>query len=533
MENQQLNSYLSNISTKIKSDISQSDNESSKDFHEELINYKLSLRKNKINNKLMEIRLKKLDKSTKITNRQKLYEYKKLFEINKIKQTKEKFLKKDPNFLKDKKFIELVHLYSQNINHDENIQKIFDLNDTIILKEIFNEIIKDINSSLIDLELFDYYLLILGNFFIYTKNIYENDNKDFINLFLDILNKNANLEIYDKGNFDVINDTLWLIHLYIYFNKNNYINHFSYILQNITFYLSNNFLKIMSLFYEQKKNDKLFFSIIKEIIYSLLNIFSAIFEEILDNINIIPNSFNLPNEIIQNSFDNLLNILYYKLVKDIYDENITDILALIFSINNNFIFIDISKNNFFEVICLLFDKFKYEDYENNKIIQNLIIILNKLIDNYYNYDLFWQAVKDSDILPICIQYYLKNGSLINLTLITLNLFFKYQINYNKIIIKCINYKLIEIVVDILINTENNEKNCYHCINLLLNSYYFLKTNMKKPEEEKIAKYFNINNGLISKLEQLLLSNDKYLVSLASELLYKFKNDDKIKFLFKI
>jgi hypothetical protein len=250
MENQQLNSYLSNINTKIKSNIFQSDNESSKDFHEDLINYKLSLRKNKINNKLMEIRLKKFNKSTKITNRQKLYEYKKLFELNKIKQTKDKFLKKDPNFLKDKKFIELVHLYSQNINHDENIQKIFDLNDTIILKEIFNEIIKDINSSLIDLELFDYYLLILGNFFIYTQNIYENDNKDFINLFLNILNKNANLEIYDKGNFDIINDTLWLIHLYIYFNKNNYINHFSYILQNITFYLSNNFLKIMSLFFE-------------------------------------------------------------------------------------------------------------------------------------------------------------------------------------------------------------------------------------------------------------------------------------------
>ena len=183
-------SDLSNINTKIKNDIRKDKEESSKSFHEDILNYKLSLRKNKLQNKLMEIRLKKFKESNKMSSRQKISEYKKLFEIDKLKKIKEQFLEKNQAFLKEKKFVELIHIYSQNINHDENIQKIFNLNDKIILTSLFNEIIKDINSTSINFELFDYYLLILGNFFIYTKNIYENNNKDFINLFLNILNKN-------------------------------------------------------------------------------------------------------------------------------------------------------------------------------------------------------------------------------------------------------------------------------------------------------------------------------------------------------
>ena len=112
-----------------------------------------------------------------------------------------------------------------------------------------------------------------------------------------------------------------------------------------------------------------------------------------------------------------------------------------------------------------------------------------------------------------------------MTLVTLNLLFKYQMNYNKIIIKCINYKLIEDVSDILSTTESNEKNCYGCLNTLINSYYFLENNIKNPEYENIIKYFNINNGLIPKLEQLLLSDNKDIKELSYELYHKLKNYD--------
>ena len=527
MNNQESISYISNAITKSKA----INNEISKEFHEDLLNFKLSLRKNKVVNKLMQIRLKKNDQNNniKITNRKKYYEYKKLFDISKIKETKDKLIDKNTNtnYMKDKKFIELIHLYSQNINHDENIQKIFDLNNNDIINCFFNEIIKDINSTSIDLELFDYYLIILGNFFIYTKNVYENNNNNYLNLFLNILFKNSNLENYVDENFDIINDTLWLIHLYIYFNKNVYVRNFMDIMKNIEYFLSINFLGILSNIYQQKKNNnnQLFLSIIKEIFYSILNIYLLIYEEIIDNIKVIPNIINISNEVVQNSFDNLINLLNYNLVKNIYNENITDILTLLFSINNNNISINIIKNNFLQILCALFDKYKYEDFDNNKISQNLLIILYNLIDNYYECDLFCAALKDSDILPICIQYFLKNGSLLNMALITLNLLFKYQINYNKIIVKCINYKLIDNVSDILINTEKNEKNCYQCLNILINSYYFLKTNMKNPEKDNIIKYFNINNGLLSKLEQLLLSENTNIIFLSSKLYNEFINYD--------
>ena len=526
-------SNLENINTKIKNNIRKNNNESPRSFYEDALNYKLTLRKKKIQSKLMEIRLKKYNKTNKISSRQKLYEYKKLFEIDRLKQIKEKFLQKESNFLKDKKTAELIYIYSQNINHDENIQNIFNLNDNIILTSIFNEIIKDINSTSIDLDLFDYYLLILGNFFIYTKNIYENNNNDFINLFLNILDKNANLDNYVNENFDIINNTLWLIHLYIYFNKNNYLSNFSNILKNILYFFSPNFIKIMKNFYEKKNKDTKILTIIKEIIFSLLNIYLLIYEEIYENINILPNICSISNDIITNCFENSINILEFTLIKNIYDEIITDIIVLILSINKNHLYLDLSKNKFFGILCNLFNKYKNEDYDNNKIIQNLIIILNKLIDNYYDYKIFWDEVKDSDILPICIQYYLKNGSLVNMTLITLNLFFKYQINYNKILIKCINFKLIEIICDILINVENKENTSLYCLNILLNAYYFLKSNIKNKEQKNIIKYFNTNDGLVAKLEQLLLSQNKDIVQSSSELHYNLTNDRNIRYLFNL
>ena len=49
----------------------------------------------------------------------------------------------------------------------------------------------------------------------------------------------------------------------------------------------------------------------------------------------------------------------------------------------------------------------------------------------------------------------------------------------------------------------------------------MEANMKN--KENIINYFNIYNGLISKLEQLLLSRNDYRIKLSTELLYKFKD----------
>jgi len=519
-------SYLSNINTKNKNIRIEDNNIKSKDIHEDILNYKLSLRKKETQNKLMKIRLKNANKnkSKTLSGRQKMNEYKKLFDINKIEETKYKLLdKNNNNYMKDKNVIELVYLYSQNVSSNENIQKIFDLKDNILINLFLKEIINNINSSTpIDLELFDYYLLILGNFFIFTKSIQETNEKECMNLFLNILNKNIALETYDNNNFDIINDTLWLIYLCIFFNNNEYLSHFAFIIQNIHILLSNQFFDILAKYYKQNDNKQLYMTIIKEIIYSELNIYSLIYEQIFENIN-INNMPYIPNEIFQYSLDSLINLLNNNLVKNIYDENITNIIALIFCTQKNHKNITFSNNNFLDTFCSLFNKYKYDNYDNNKISQNLIIILNKIIDNYYSDEIFLDILKDSDILPICIQYHLKNGSLINMTLVTLNLLFKYQMNYSKIIIKCINYKLIENVSDILSTTESNEKNCYGCLNTLINSHYFLENNIKNPEYENIIKYFNINNGLISKLEQLLLSNNKDIKELSYELYHKLKN----------
>ena len=516
---------LFNDKTKTKSENNLMINDFSKEFHQDILNFKLSLRKEKIQNKLMSIRLKKENNHMKIINKKRLNEHKKLFEDNKIKELKDKIIDKNGKFMKDKKIIELLYLYSQNIYHDKNIQKIFDLNNNIIINIIFKEIIKDINSCSINLELFDYYLLILGNFFIYIKCPYENENKEYINLFLNILSKNSNLETYEAGNFDIINDTLWLIHLYIYFNKNDYLNKFSYIMKNIEYFLSNNFISVLSKFYKEKnKDNNILLIIIKDILSTIFNIYYIIFEELIENINIIPNIFNFSNEEFQNCFNILINFLDLNLFKNIYDENITDILSLIVSINRNYISLDITGDKFLKILNSLFNKYKFENYDNNKINQNLIIILNKLIDNYYDCTLFWANFQETDIIPICIQYFLKNGSLINMTLFTLNIFYKYQVSYHKIIIKCINYKIIDFVSDILIKTEKNQKNFFQCLNILINSYYFLKNNMKNSDERNIMKYFNTNSGLSAKLKQLSYLDNIYISELSSDLYNKFNKD---------
>ena len=99
--------------------------------------------------------------------------------------------------------------------------------------------------------------------------------------------------------------------------------------------------------------------------------------------------------------------------------------------------------------------------------------------------------------------------------------FKYPLNYHKIIIKSINYKLLDNVCRILLSTANNENIFYACFNLLINAFIFLENYLKNPNLMNILEYFDMK--IISKIEQLLLSDNKDLCELASFLYKKFKN----------
>ena len=196
-----------------------------KEYHESVLNLKLTLRKRRLNDYIMETRMKKSEPKNieKINSRKKYIEFKKQFEPEKIKETLDKIIninnKSLINYLKDKKTIELIHLYSQHLNNNDNVKALFDINIEKIQNIFYKEIITDINSSSINFEFFDYYLIILGNLFIFKKSINDNKEKEFLSLLLNILSKNTNLEIYNEYNFDIINDTLWLIYLYIYFSE--------------------------------------------------------------------------------------------------------------------------------------------------------------------------------------------------------------------------------------------------------------------------------------------------------------------------
>ena len=178
---------------------------------------------------------------------------------------------------------------------------------------------------------------------------------------------------------------------------------------------------------------------------------------------------------------------------------------------------------FYNLYIFLFDKYKNYDYENNEISKNLIIILFYLICDYYRDDSFNIILKDSNIIPLCIQFYLKNGSIILITLNVLNMIFNYSLYYHKIIIKSINYQLLESVCEILINTNNNENIIYECLKILIKSYIFLEDNIKNTKNGSVLNYFNLK--IIARIEQLIVNNNKDISELASFLYKKFKNID--------
>ena len=250
---------MQNISTKKSRDPDKFTKPVIKEYHESVLNLKLTLRKRRLNDYIMETRMKKSEPKNieKINSRKKYIEFKKQFEPEKIKETLDKIIninnKSLINYLKDKKTIELIHLYSQHLNNNANVKALFDINIEKIQNIFYKEIITDINSSSINFEFFDYYLIILGNLFIFKKNINDNKEKEFLSLLLNILSKNTNLEIYNEYNFDIINDTLWLIYLYIYFSeKENIYMYYPYIIKIVNALFINRFFDELNNF--NKKN---------------------------------------------------------------------------------------------------------------------------------------------------------------------------------------------------------------------------------------------------------------------------------------
>jgi hypothetical protein len=286
----------------------------------------------------MESRMKNVDKNNdnnKINNRKKYYEYKKLFETGEIKEALYKlFLNtENANYMKDKKIIELIHLYSRNINTNDNVKYILGLNIDKLIEKFLYEIINDIKSQSINFELFDYYLIILGNLFIYKKSIYDNKNNEYLSLFLNILNMNSNLEIYNDYNFEIINNALWLIYLYIYFGDKNNISIFPFIIKTVNNLFINRFFEELIKFSNTDKKKEINLGIIKEIIYSGIKIYLSIFENLIENNKKDKININMQKEDIQHCFDILIKMIDFNLLKDVFNEDITYIISLILELS--------------------------------------------------------------------------------------------------------------------------------------------------------------------------------------------------------
>ena len=514
---------LENVGTKTKCALEKINYILKKENNESILNSKLALRKKKVFNYIMEKRIKNEEKNNnnKINSKQKLYEYKKLFEIEKIRETIDKLiLNCNMNYIKNKKIIELIHLYSQHLISNDNVKDIFEKNLDKIIGIFLNEIIADINSLSINFELFDYYLIILGNIFVYKKSVYDNSKNEYLSLFLNIINKNSNLEKYSEYNFNIINDSLWIVYLYISFSdKQNISFTFPYIMKTVNNLFTNKFFEELKIFNAKSTKENINLIIIKEIIHCSINIYLSILESILGLDSEKINNINIQKEDLQHCLDISLQIYEFNELKDIFIGEITYIMSLILDLSKNIYILSLDK--FYNIYISLIEQYKNYDYDKNKISENLICILYYLLDNYYEENRFYEILKTTDIIKICIQYYLKNGSIINIVLKTLNMIFKYPMYYHKIIIISINYKLIDYVCEIILNTENNQSIFYECLNILINAYIFLENNMKNPNDANISKYFNMK--IIPKFEKLMLNDNKDICELASFLYKKFKN----------
>ena len=447
------------------------------DFLNELYEYKSLLRKNNINGKIMKKRLRIFNEEN--TNNIQI-------SINLNNNEKN-------NFNEDEKineyYIQFLYEKSLSNNNNEFIEDYYNIN---TCKKIIEFILNNTNN-----EINEYCFIILGNFFLSKKNLYT---IDFFNFVLEYL-KQFNKEEIESKDIIIINYLLWLIQIYI-INDNNISQN---LVLNLNFLFNNNLHNYQELYTITNKQ------IYNEFIFNLLNIVSILLSKKRQlnelNLNIYFNFFYQINFLVLNN-DNILLSL------EIINCNLE---------NEN---ININIQSFIHVFNFLFDKYKHYKNENEKIIIYLLLILQKSIFLFQNSDIFSSYLSDTKIIPILIQNYFKEYKLLQYILNILLSIFEYGSINKKPIVICINYNLLEIIIN-QIKTLNgiNVNIIIKYLKLLIHIIQFLNEN--KIEYSKLNVFLE---SIKFKLEQFTLHSNKEISQISNSLInYIIIKNQKILF----
>ena len=447
------------------------------DFLNELYEYKSLLRKNNINGKIMKKRLRIFNEEN--TNNIQI-------SINLNNNEKN-------NFNEDEKineyYIQFLYEKSLSNNNNEFIEDYYNIN---TCKKIIEFILNNTNN-----EINEYCFIILGNFFLSKKNLYT---IDFFNFVLEYL-KQFNKEEIELKDIIIINYLLWLIQIYI-INDNNISQN---LVLNLNFLFNNNLHNYQELYTITNKQ------IYNEFIFNLLNIVSILLSKKRQlnelNLNIYFNFFYQINFLVLNN-DNILLSL--------------EIINCNFENEN----ININIQSFINVFNFLFDKYKHYKNENEKIIIYLLLILQKSIFLFQNSDIFSSYLSDTKIIPILIQNYFKEYKLLQYILNILLSIFEYGSINKKPIVICINYNLLEIIIN-QIKTLNgiNVNIIIKYLKLLIHIIQFLNEN--KIEYSKLNVFLE---SIKFKLEQFTLHSNKEISQISNSLInYIIIKNQKILF----
>ena len=442
-------------------------------------NLKLSLRKNKIIENIMKKRIiilnNKIENDEKILLLNKNDKYKNLY-LNSNKKFQNEFIKDLYFYIIEnneinKNILNLIYEYSLKIEQFKFIEEIF-----------FNEKFFDCLINLLDFNLnkeneenIEFILISFGNFFITNIKYYkENYMKYFLSIFLKIKINN-------------LNNILRLYEIYIYSIKNKQI--FDEVFKKIIYILENIDENV-------KKNHE----ILIENISNILNIILILFED--ENFNLL-NIFKLYQlNLINNNNNNILILLQIILLIIEIKENKLNYEIIIKSLTNLY------KN---------YSIFKYDNFE---IIKYLIYILKEMIINNIinNNDTFFEFLSKSEILIVIIQKYLNNNYKLLITLLDIIIIlFKYNI-VNCIII-CINYGLIEIIINKIKDLTGNNNEIIYKLILILSEIINFYNNNNLNNEYLIKSSKKIN----FKFEQFIFNDNKNISILCNNILKYLNN----------
>ena len=450
-------------------------------------NLKLTLRKNKIVENIMKKRIIILNNKIKNDEKNLL--------LNKNNKYKNLYLNSNKKYQND--FIKDLYLYFIENNEIDNfiLNLIYEYSlkteqFKFIIEIFFNEKFFDCLLNLLDFylineneEKIEFILISFGNFFITNIQYYkENYIKYFLSIFLKIKINN-------------LNNILRLYEIYIYSIKNEQI--FEEVFKKIFYVLEN-----------IKENNKNNNEILIENIPNILNIILILFEN---------DDFKLKNNYENYIFLNIFNLYQLNLIKNKNLIIFLQIILLILETKEN----KINYENIFNPLSNLFKNYSIIKYDNLEIIKYLIYILKEMIiDNINNNNNnFFEFLSKSEILIIIIKKYLNNSNKLLISLLDIIIIlFKYNI-INCIII-CINYGLIELIINKIkdLNGNNNEI-IYKLILILSEIINFYKINNNLNNDYLLNSLKKINY----KIEQFIFNDNKKISFLCNNLLKYLNN----------